>query len=253
MMDRIPLALTGYLEDAAVTDDGVASWRLACSTGTDDLIDEAVIPCTTTQPEITEQLLTERQPGDLLRVTGHLTIPMTASGVLQLHVESLDVLWEAPLLDTDQDEDEDRTDTLPTPGTDTEHSTAITALAEALNRFAHDAPGRTIGITISPNGPLSSASDQTHILDISSALAHRLADHVNALSCQPRSQRSDDDTVVDQQTVAELTAVFNAINLTDLTRQVLNATRPETRPAVTRALDDMFGDIPVTGTDDSDQ
>lgn len=250
MMDRIPLALTGYLEDVAVSDDGVVSWRLACSTGTDDLVDEAVIPCTTTQPEITEQLLTERQPGDLLRVTGQLTIPMTASGVLQLHVESLDVLWEAPLLDTDQDED--RTDTLPTPGTDTEHSTAITALAEALNRFAYNAPGRTIGITINPNGPLGSASDQTHILDISPALAHRLADHVNALNCHPRSQQPDDDTAVDQQTVAELTAVFNAINLTDLTHQVLNATRPESRPAVTRALDDMFGDIPVTGTDDSD-
>ncbi|GGW78788.1 hypothetical protein GCM10010350_74700 [Streptomyces galilaeus] len=45
----------------------------------------------------------------------------------------------------------------------------------------------------------------------------------------------------------------DCLKLTELTRDVLDATRPEDRIAVASALDDWFGDIPVTGIDDSDQ
>lgn len=61
------------------------------------LVGEAVIPCTTMGPEIAHALLTERQPGDLLRVTGHLTLPGTADGVMRPHADTLEVLWEAPV------------------------------------------------------------------------------------------------------------------------------------------------------------
>jgi hypothetical protein len=45
------------------------------------MVEEALIPCTTMQPEIAHAMLTERHPGDLLRVTGHLTLPHTADGI----------------------------------------------------------------------------------------------------------------------------------------------------------------------------
>ncbi|MGA5142380.1 hypothetical protein [Streptomyces azureus] len=41
------------------------------------------------------------------------------------------------------------------------------------------------------------------------------------------------------------------IDLIDLTNEVLNATRPEHRPAVTQAMDDMFGDVPAPEDTDS--
>jgi hypothetical protein len=52
--------------------------------------------------------------------------------------------------------------------------------------------------------------------------------------------------------VADLIDLFDGIDLIDLTRTVLNETRPEHRIAVTRALDDMFGDIPVPVAGDTD-
>jgi hypothetical protein len=242
-MDAIPLALDGYLAAAPEPGDreDIAFWRLTCSAGTDHLMEEAVIPCITTQPEIAHTLLTERQPGDLLRVTGHLTLPDTADGVLRLHADTLEVLWAAPVLDTDEDD----TDTVAAPDTDTNRSNAITALAEALENLVRRSPSRerTIGIDISPNGP-GMASEHAHILDISPAMAHRLADHLDAMSCFMDSERPD-SLVLAPETVADLTELFEDIDLIDLTNTVLNATRPEHRLAVTRAMDDMFGDIPA--------
>jgi hypothetical protein len=136
-MDAIPLALDGYLAAEAEPGDreGTVSWRLTCSAGTDHLVEEAVIPCTTMEPEIAHALLTERQPGDLLRVTGHLTLPHTADGIIRLHAESLEVLWEAPVLDADRDDTDTATDA------DADRNRAIAALAEALTGFGQATPG----------------------------------------------------------------------------------------------------------------
>ena len=70
------------------------------------------------------------------------------------------------------------------------------------------------------------------------------------MSCYLDSDRPD-GSVLAPETVADLTELFEDIDLTGLTRDVLNATRPEHRPAVTRALDDMFGDVPAPGDTDS--
>ncbi|MDL5198674.1 hypothetical protein [Streptomyces sp. ALI-76-A] len=59
------------------------------------------------------------------------------------------------------------------------------------------------------------------------------------MNCHP-----DTGTVLDPQTVSELAKVFEDIDLAGLTGAVLNSTRPEHRPKVTRAIDDMFGDVP---------
>ncbi|MGW0647347.1 hypothetical protein ACWD4T_00840 [Streptomyces umbrinus] len=253
-MEPLPYALTGYLDRVPVpgTGLGTAAWRLTSSPDNCTEEQEAVIPCVTSNPDLAHTLLTECQTGDLLRVTGHLTLPDTADGHIRLDTDTLEVLSETEpeLEELLQEERED--DDAPESEEHDERVRAIHALAEALYDLTHNSPGRTIGIHISPNGPLSSAPEHAHILDISPALAHQLADNVNALSCYLHSQRPE-GTVVDRQTVADLTDLFAALDLTDLTNKVLNATRPENRAAVTRALDDMFGDIPVTGTDDNDQ
>ncbi|MGW5609399.1 hypothetical protein ACWEWI_25505 [Streptomyces sp. NPDC003753] len=243
-MNAIPLALDGYLAaDPEPGDrDGTASWRLTCSAGTDHLVEEAVIPCTTMEPEIAHALLTERQPGDLLRVTGHLTLPDTADGVIRLHAETLEVLWEAPLLDADRDD----ADTMTATDADTDRNSAIAALAEALTGFGQAAPGpgQSIRIHIGPTGALGSGLEHCHSFDVTPAMAHRLADYVDAMSCYLDSERPD-GVVLDPETIADLTELFEDIDLIDLTNAVLNATRPENRAAITQAMDDMFGDVPA--------
>jgi hypothetical protein len=250
-MDAIPLALDGYLASDAEPGDreGIVSWRLICSAGTDHLAEEAVIPCTTTQPEIAHALLTERHPGDLLRVIGHLTLPDTADGIIQLHTESLEVLWEAPILD----EDGQGAATATAPETDADRNRAIAALAEALTGFGEAAPGpgQSIRIHISPTGALGAGLEHCHSIDISPARAHQLTDAVDRLNCHLDSEQPD-GIDLDQATIAVLTDLFDDIDVLDLTRTVLNATRPECRPRVTQALDDMFGDIPVPGAEDTD-
>ncbi|WP_253917233.1 hypothetical protein [Streptomyces sp. MNP-20] len=62
-MEAILIALDGHLvaeAEPGTRGDGTAAWRLTCSTGTDHLAEEAVIPCTTVEPEIARALLTER-------------------------------------------------------------------------------------------------------------------------------------------------------------------------------------------------
>ncbi|MFE9770014.1 hypothetical protein ACFYPC_36740 [Streptomyces sp. NPDC005808] len=254
-MEPLPYALTGYLDRIAVpgTGLGTAAWRLTSSPDNCTEEQEAVIPCVTSNPDLAHTLLTECQPGDLLRVTGHLTLPDTAEGHIRLDADTLEVLPETELdLELEELLQEEGEDDAPETEEHDERARSIQVLAEALYELTRNSPGRTIGIHISPNGPLSSDPEHAHILDISPALAHQLADHVNALSCHLHSQRPD-ATVVDRQTVADLTDLFAALDLTDLTNKVLKATRPENRAAVTRALDDMFGDIPVPGIEDTDQ
>ncbi|MFD9394777.1 hypothetical protein ACFWBB_29785 [Streptomyces sp. NPDC060000] len=57
---------------------------------------------------------------------------------------------------------------------------------------------------------------------------------------------------LDAETIAVLTDLFEELDLVDLTRAVLDTTRPEDRAVVTRALDDVLGDIPVPGVEDLD-
>ncbi|MER8226032.1 hypothetical protein ABTZ58_36990 [Streptomyces sp. NPDC094143] len=242
-MDAIPLALDGFLAADAEPGDreGTACWRLTCSAGTDHLIDEAVIPCTTMEPEIAHAMLTEHQPGDLLRVIGHLTLPDTADGVIRLHAESLEVLWAAPLLEGEED-----ADTATVTDTDADRNRAIAALAEALTGLGQAEPGpeQSIRIHISPTGTLGSGLEYCHSVDITPDVAHRLANYIDAMSCHLDSERPD-GVVLDPETIADLTDLFDDIDLTALTSTVLSATRPEHRPAVTQAMDDMFGDIPA--------
>lgn len=98
-MDAIPLVLDGYLDTVAVpgtTEGTTAGFRLTVSP-TEDVSDEAILPCTTGDSRIAHALLTEIQPGDLLRVSGTLSVPGSSDGIIRLHVDALEVLSGSPM------------------------------------------------------------------------------------------------------------------------------------------------------------
>ncbi|WP_331720271.1 hypothetical protein OG985_50050 (plasmid) [Streptomyces sp. NBC_00289] len=248
MMERIPFALTGYLDTDAVPGDavGTASWRLISSPADCAAEEEAVIPCTTSRPDLAHTLLTECQPSDLLRVTGQLALPDTADGRLRLDVDTVEVMWEAPLQETPEGPADDHS----------ARDRAIQALAEALAGLAYEpAAGEQpdIRINIGPVGLHGLDVAHCHSIDVTTASTHTLADAVDAMLATLSSLPPQAGIGLDPLTIAELTDYFDELDLTELTRDVLDATRPEDRLAVTRALDDLFGDIPVTGIDDGDQ
>ncbi|MGV9342886.1 hypothetical protein [Streptomyces sp. NPDC003688] len=248
MMERIPFALTGYLDTAAVPGDaaGTASWRLISSPDGCAAEEEAIIPCTTGRPDLAHTLLTECQPNDLLHVTGHLALPDTADGRIRLDVDTVEIRWEAPL----QEQPEGPAD---------DHSArdrAIHALAEALTSLAYEpttGEQPDIRINIGPVGLHGLDAAHCHSIDVTTANTHHLADAVDAMLATLTSLPPQLRVGLDPLTIAELTDYFDELDLTELTGEVLEATRPEDRRAVTRALDDFFGDIPITGIDDSDQ
>ncbi|MEU5298019.1 hypothetical protein [Streptomyces umbrinus] len=245
-MDPIPFALTGYLDSVAVPGNatGTASWRLTSSPTDCTEEEEAIIPCTTTQPDLAHALLTECQPGDLLRVTGQLALPGTADGSIRLHADTVEILYEAPLSEPPRDE-------VPA-DSHGDRNRAIHALAEALTDLASKrTPGEQpdIRINIGPVGINGLDVAHCHSIDVTTATSHKLADIVDAL----HDSQAPPEDALDPQTLDDLTDCFDSLDLTEIKRTVLKATPPEGRIAVTRALDDMFGDIPVTGIEDTDQ
>ncbi|MFI5877081.1 hypothetical protein ACIBAH_32425 [Streptomyces sp. NPDC051445] len=68
----------------------------------------------------------------------------------------------------------------------------------------------------------------------------------------PLSLPADDTDGLDAEAIADLTDLFDDLDLVGLTRAVLDTTPPEDRVTVTRALDDVLGDIPIPGVEDLD-
>ncbi|MEU5836355.1 hypothetical protein ABZ820_22175 [Streptomyces diacarni] len=96
-MDTIPLAIDGYLDAEPLPGPrDTARFRLISSL-TADVSEESVLACVTGDPRIVHLVLTELQPGDFLHVLGMLTLPERASGAVQLQVDGLKVLQDAPL------------------------------------------------------------------------------------------------------------------------------------------------------------
>ncbi|WP_460074098.1 hypothetical protein [Streptomyces sp. YKOK-I1] len=260
-MEPIPYALTGYLDSAGIpgTDLEAAAWRLTSSPEDCTDVQEAIIPCTTSRPDLAHILLTECQTGDLLRVTGHLTLPDTADGRIQMDVDTLEVLWAVALeldqLQEEEDDGEGEDAGVPEPADHAARARAIHVLAEALTGLACDpAAGEQpdVRIHIGPVGG-NELDAYCHSIDVTTAMTHMLADAVDAMLAMVSSLPPQAGDGLDPLALADLAAYFDGLDLTELTRAVLDETRPEDRLAVTRALDSMFGDIPVTGIDDNDQ
>ncbi|MER7826929.1 hypothetical protein ABTX85_30715 [Streptomyces sp. NPDC096097] len=96
------LAIDGYVDaiPAPGTSWGTAVFDLIHSPADADQLDpdapDTVYACTTADPHITDVLLREIQPGDLLRVTGTRHQPATEGTPARLTVDALEVLNAAP-------------------------------------------------------------------------------------------------------------------------------------------------------------
>ncbi|MDX2565008.1 hypothetical protein PV371_35885 [Streptomyces sp. TX20-6-3] len=97
-MTAIPLVLDGYLDELPVPgDDGLTARFRVISSPTDDATDETVFACHAADPHVAHALLNLMQPGDLLRIGGHLAVPGPGDGGgPRLAVDSLELLTPAP-------------------------------------------------------------------------------------------------------------------------------------------------------------
>lgn len=92
------VTLYGILDEATVPVDRrgtTARFRLTISP-TDDTVDEMLLPCTVTDPNLAHTVLTGLVPGDELRVTGHLQLPRSPDERLCLYVLTLEPLTPMP-------------------------------------------------------------------------------------------------------------------------------------------------------------
>ncbi|MEU6444795.1 hypothetical protein [Streptomyces sp. NPDC047046] len=97
-MDTKPLTVDGFLDTVPTPGDApYTAWFQLVVSPTDDVVDDVIWSCTTSQPGLTHALLTEIQPGDLLHVSGVLTQPASGAEPARLTVDSLEVLATAPL------------------------------------------------------------------------------------------------------------------------------------------------------------
>lgn len=96
-MDTKPLTIDGFLYTVPAPGDGpgTAQFQLVVSP-TNDLVDDVIWSCTTSDPRITYALLTEIQSGDLLHVSGLLTQLDDPAQPARLTVDALEVLAPAP-------------------------------------------------------------------------------------------------------------------------------------------------------------
>ncbi|MDX3458801.1 hypothetical protein PV396_43960 [Streptomyces sp. ME02-8801-2C] len=96
-MDTKPLTVDGFLCTVPAPGDGpgTARFELVVSP-TDDLVDDVVWSCTTSDPRIADALLTEIQSGDLLHVSGVLSELDDPAQPARLTVDALEVLAPAP-------------------------------------------------------------------------------------------------------------------------------------------------------------
>lgn len=88
------IVLDGYLDDQTLPndlDETPVRFQLVVSP-TDDRIDELVLPCTVTNPDLAHAAVHELGASDLLRVTGHLRLPHSPGDGLLLQVLAIHVL-----------------------------------------------------------------------------------------------------------------------------------------------------------------
>ncbi|MFG2097215.1 hypothetical protein [Streptomyces sp. NPDC048612] len=101
MMFADLLVLDGFLDEPTIPGDAIGStarFRLTLSP-THEAMDDVVLPCSVTDPEMARAVLHDLAPGDQLRVTGYLHLPRTPTDRMFLVVRELHVLESALLLD----------------------------------------------------------------------------------------------------------------------------------------------------------
>ncbi|MEV8435120.1 hypothetical protein [Streptomyces chartreusis] len=95
------ISLDGYLDEEIVPGDHGASarFRLIVSP-TDERADEMVMPCSVDDLAVAAAVLGDLEPGDQLRVTGHIRLPRTPDEPMWLAVTGLELLQPVPQPDS---------------------------------------------------------------------------------------------------------------------------------------------------------
>lgn len=129
---------------------------------------------------------------------------------------------------------------------------AVDRLASALYELSYR--GRTsikpaIRMLLCPGDPKPEDVRHLHGIGLSPELAELLADTIEQLlitldtAGEPVDPAGADDFArTNPELAKDVASAFTGLDLTEVTRQVLNDTDPRDRMTVTRALDAMFGD-----------
>ncbi|WP_086796389.1 GGDEF domain-containing protein [Streptomyces caniscabiei] len=144
------VVLEGFLDEETLpgTRDDTARFRIHLAAD-EDRVDEALLPCVVEHPVLAAYVLTERERGDLLRVSGHLRLPQTPDGAMWLDVQAIVVLH--PTLLTDPTDEE------VTPFVERYASYMTLYDPEGLTHVWHES-GEQVGVTDDP----SEISDLIH-------------------------------------------------------------------------------------------
>lgn len=130
---------------------------------------------------------------------------------------------------------------------------AVDRLAAALYELSYQ--GRIsikpdVRMLLCPGDPKPEDVKHLHGIGLSAELAELLAEAIeqlvihHATAGQPTDPAGADDFARTNPELADdVASAFSDIDLTELTRSVLNDTDPQHRMAVTRALDSMFGEV----------
>ncbi|WP_399559044.1 hypothetical protein OIA45_49085 (plasmid) [Streptomyces chartreusis] len=138
---------------------------------------------------------------------------------------------------------------------------AVDRLAEALYELSYR--GRIsinpdIRMLLCPGQPKPEDARHLHAIGLSAEVVELLADAIEQLLIThdtaggPVDPTGADDFARNNPELAkDVASAFTGINLTELTRSVLDDTDPTDRMSVTRALDAMFGHIAEEDGDES--
>jgi hypothetical protein len=86
-----------------------------------------VLPCSVSDPELTNAVLHELRPGDHIRVTGYLGLPHISGHPMWLQVLTLELLGTLPLDPTDEADDDQADDADDDQADDADDTTAAAA------------------------------------------------------------------------------------------------------------------------------
>jgi hypothetical protein len=136
---------------------------------------------------------------------------------------------------------------------------AVDRLADALAELAYTdriSSRPDIRMLLTPDEPTSTEVRHMHAVGLTPEMAELLAEAAERLIASRSVPQPPDPfnaqvfALAKPELAAEINNAFAGIDLTEITRAVLADPDPHNRMTVTRALDDMFGDIPQEAEDD---
>jgi hypothetical protein len=97
-----------------------------------------------------------------------------------------------------------------------------------------------VRLLLTPENPTSREIRSMHALGLTPELAELAAEAIEQLTARRTVGHLPN---AKPELTSEVNSVFASLDLREITREVLDTTTPNNRTTVTRALNDMFGDV----------